>query len=262
MTFNYVKSGFGWLLVFAGIAFSSCDNKDNVSNARVEVRLTDAPGDYQEVNIDIQDVQVNVEDDSSGWKSINMQKGVYDLMKLTNGLDTLLGGVDLPAGKVSQIRLILGDNNSILVAGQVFDLKTPSAQQSGLKVQVHTELTAGVTYKVLLDFDAARSIVATGNGKFILKPVIRSIVQAKSGSIKGMVSPPASKPAIYALMGSDTIGTTFADTTSGQFLLKGLAAGTYTVTFAPMTGYLPTSRDSVSVTVGNATDLGTVTISQ
>lgn len=37
---------------------SSCS--DSEKNARLEVRLTDAPGDYQEVNIDIQEVQVHV----------------------------------------------------------------------------------------------------------------------------------------------------------------------------------------------------------
>jgi hypothetical protein len=63
-------------------------------------------------------------------------------------LDTLLGDIELPAGKVSQLRLILGSNNSIKVAGQVLllPLTTPSAQQSGLKVQIHTDLKEGITY--------------------------------------------------------------------------------------------------------------------
>lgn len=253
----------GWPLLLLFVALASC-NKDNNATAKLEVRLTDAPGDYQEVNIDIQDVQVNAEDGntSSGWKSLNVKKGVYNLMKLTNGLDTLLGDVQLPVGKVSQLRLILGSNNSIKVAGQLLLLTTPSAQQSGLKIQIHTDLKEGITYKILLDFDAARSIVSTGSGKFNLKPVIRSVVEAESGSVKGLVSPPASRPAVYALSGADTVATTFADSTSGKFLLKGLAAGTYNVSFAPKAGYQPTIKESVSVTIGNVTDLGTVLITQ
>jgi len=251
------------LLLFA-VAMTSC-NKDNNATARVEVRLTDAPGDYQEVNIDIQDVQVNSDDGtpSEGWKSLNLSnKGIFNLMKLTNGLDTLLGEVQLPVGKISQLRLILGSNNSIKVSDQTVLLTTPSAQQSGLKVQIHTDLKEGITYKILIDFDAARSIVSTGSGKFILKPVIRTVVEAESGSVKGLVSPVASRPAVYALSGTDTIATTFADSTSGKFLLKGLAAGTYNVSFAPKSGYLPTTKENVSVTVGNVTDIGTVMIAQ
>ena len=263
---NYLDSRTGWLLLLLGVALVSC-NKDNNSTARLEVRLTDAPGDYQEVNIDIQDIQVNADDGngSGGWQSLNLKnKGVYNLIKLTDGLDTLLGDIQLPVGKVSQLRLILGSNNSIKVAGQTqsLPLTTPSAQQSGLKVQIHTDLKEGITYKILLDFDAAHSIVATGSGKFILKPVIRTVVEAESGSVKGLVSPVASRPAVYALSGTDTIATTFADSTSGKFLLKGLAAGTYTVSFAPKTGYLPTTKENVSVTLGSVTDLGTILISQ
>src|SRR5882762_48835 len=118
-----------WLLLLLLVVVIASCNKENNATARLEVRLTDAPGDYQEVNIDIQDVQVNADDGnaSSGWKSLNLNKGVYNLMKLTNGLDTLLGEVQLPVGKVSQLRLILGSNNSIKVASQLLALKTPSA---------------------------------------------------------------------------------------------------------------------------------------
>jgi hypothetical protein len=134
---------------------------DGTNNAHLEIRLTDAPGDYQEVNIDVQGIEIRKDDRNSaaGWKSIEVQKGVYNLLALSNGLDILLSSVDLPPGKISQIRLILGDNNSIKIDGTKTALTTPSAQQSGLKLNVHAELMEGITYKILLDFDAARSIV-------------------------------------------------------------------------------------------------------
>jgi len=244
------------------LLMSNCTS-DNAKNAFLRVSLTDAPGDYQEVNIDIQDVQINSDANSnSGWKSLNVQKGVYNLLKFTNGLDTLLGSIELPAGKVSQIRLVLGSNNTIKIAGQSFNLTTPSAQQSGLKILVDTELSAGIVYKITLDFDAARSIVQTGSSKYILKPVIHSVVESQSGAIKGVINPTASSPAVYAIIGTDTLESTYADPLTGMFLLKGLAAGTYSVSFAPDTTYLPKTIDGVSVSNGIVTDLGTVQISQ
>lgn len=242
---------------------ASC-SKDNTQTATLQVALTDAPGDYQEVNIDIQDVQVNADagNSNSGWVSLNIKKGVYNLLKLTNGLDTLLGTVTLPVGKVSQIRLILGSNNTVKIADQFFSLATPSSQQSGLKILINSTLTAGVTYKITLDFDAARSIVLTGSSNYILKPVIRSVVAAQTGAIKGSIDPIASTPAVYAIQGTDTLATTYADQTTGKFLLKGLAAGSYNVSFAPKTGYLSKAVSSVAVTIGNVTDMGTVQISQ
>lgn len=250
-----------WLIGGIAALLSACSNNDT-QNATLQVRLTDAPGDYQAVNVDIQDVQINAAEGStnSGWKSLDIKKGVYNLLKFTNGLDTLLGSVELPAGRVSQIRLVLGPNNSVKVDGHTYNLTTPSAQQSGLKILVKTDLQGGVTYKITLDFDAARSIVKTGNGTYILKPVIRSLVEAQTGAIKGIVSPAASRPAVFAIQGIDTLASAYADTTSGKFLLKGLAAGSYTISFAPKTGYQPKAYNNVSVTVGSVTDMGTVEI--
>ena len=58
--------------------------------------------------------------------------------------------------------------------GEKIALKTPSGQESGLKVQVHQEVTGGILYRLTLDFDAGRSIVKAGNsGKYLLKPVLR-----------------------------------------------------------------------------------------
>jgi hypothetical protein len=62
------------------------------------------------------------------------------------------------------------------VDGVSYPLSTPSAEQSGLKLQVNATLEAGVVYTILLDFDANKSIVVTGNNTYKLKPVV-SIIQ-------------------------------------------------------------------------------------
>jgi Domain of unknown function (DUF4382) len=242
------------LVASSGFFYTSCSNE---STTRLEVRLTDSPGDFGEVNIDIQEVQVNTSTGNSGWVSLDIEAGVYNILKLTNGIDTLLGGVELPAGKVEQIRLVLGANNSVKVNGTTHAMTTPSAQQSGLKLNLHADLVEGITYKILLDFDAARSIVVHGNGTYSLKPVIRAIEEATSGAIKGTVSPIDATPAVYAIVGSDTVGTAFTDEL-GKFLLKGLPAGTYLVSLQPKDGFATVDKTDVEVTVGNVTDLGTI----
>lgn len=243
--------------LFAGMIACNSDEK----NARIQVWLTDAPGDYQEVNVDIQGVEIHASetDNGKGWKPLNVTQGVYNLLELTNGLDTLLGDIEIPAGKISQIRLKLGNNNSIKVNGKTFDLSTPSAQQSGLKLQVHETFTEGITYKILLDFDVARSIVKTGNNQYKLKPVIRAITEAQDGAITGNVTPKESTPAVYAILNTDTLGTTFCDST-GHFLLRGLPAGSYKLGFAPNENYIAVERNYVTVTLGKVTNVGTTEI--
>lgn len=249
------KLGVVALIGMLTLVFASCSND---GNARLEVRLTDAPGDFEAVNIDIQEVQVNTGNENSGWQSLIIEPGVYNILELTNGLDTLLGDITLPAGKVQQIRLVLGDDNSVVVDGQTHPLSTPSAQQSGLKLNLHVTLVEGVTYRLLLDFDAAASIVEHGNGTYSLKPVIRVISEATSGSIIGTVTPLDATPAVFVIAGSDTVGSAFTNEL-GKFMVQGVAAGTYTVSLVPSAGYTTIDKTNVVVTVGVATNLGTIT---
>ena len=167
----------------------ACEQNDGT--AKFNLHLTDAPADYDAVLVDIQSIEVHfATEDEGDWVTLeNINTGIYDLLKFNNSLDTLLVSADLPAGTVLQIRLILGENNSVVIDGEEFALTTPSAQTSGLKLNVHAQLEAGLTYDMWLDFDAARSIVKTGSGKYNLKPVIRAYTEATSGAIKGIVAP-------------------------------------------------------------------------
>jgi hypothetical protein len=256
------KQLLSWLMVASAfVFFTACESDDK--NARLQVWLTDAPGDYQEVNVDIQGVEIHRDetDNGSGWTSLDVNKGVYNLLELTNGLDTLLGEVEIPAGKISQVRLKLGSNNTLKVGNETYNLSVPSGQQSGLKLQVHESLAEGITYKILLDFDVARSIVhtGTGNNAYKLKPVIRTITEAQNGAIKGVVDPKEAKSAIYAIVNTDTLGTTYSDST-GHFLLRGLPANSYKVVFVPGDDYQNVEKTNITVQVGVVTDMGTVAI--
>lgn len=251
-------------LLSALIGFSACDSdkdSEGTGTAKMEVRLTDAPGDYEEVNVEIKSVQVHKEDgdDESGWITLDeIHPGIYNLLDFANGRDTLLASANLPVGHISQLRLVLGDNNSLkLKDNSVVDLKTPSGQTSGIKLQIDADLKSDVTYMVLLDFDAAKSVVARGNGQYNLKPVVRTITQAIAGGIRGKVTPAEYKPGIYVISAAnDTIGGFAND--NGDFLIKGVEAGTYTVKFYTKDAAHDTTVVDVNVTKDQIKDLGTI----
>jgi hypothetical protein len=201
----------------------------------------------------------SVEIKGSGGSGVllNANAGMYNLLDFTNGKDTLIASGDVAAGRVSQIRLILGNNNYVVIGGIRYDLSTPSAQQSGLKLNVQTDLSPGIDYILLLDFDAGRSIVTTGNGSYILKPVIRVVSVAATGSIAGFASPDAALPALATAMNATDTLSAFTDAT-GHFLIRGVPAGTYTVVIEPQLPYISDTVHAVSVSVGSVTDLGTV----
>jgi hypothetical protein len=245
--------------------FLSCSrNENSASNkAQLQVYLTDDPAAYDKVVIDVQDVQINVTDDTSGgWQSLStVGAGQYDLLKLVNDDDTLLAKSDIPSGTIHQMRLVLGPNNYVEIGGTQYPLETPSAQQSGLKLNIHQPVTSGILYTITLDFDAARSIVKTGNNRYILKPVIRTIFTAAGGSIKGVVTPTSFSTLVSAIMGTDTFST-FTNTT-GNYMIKGIPAGSYNVRFVPNdTTYVTENRTGITVTTGTVTTVDTVRLHQ
>jgi hypothetical protein len=261
------------LIVLIGIfifpfIFLSCkkDSAQNNTPPRLQVRLMDSPGDYEAVYIDVKDVQINVTGDTvNGWQSLpGVNAGVYDLLRLVNGKDTILANAEIPSGRLHQLRLILGTENYVKIEGtsQQIKLQTPSAQQSGLKINIQMDVQNGILYTISLDFDAARSINKTGNNKYMLKPVIRAILNAVGGSIKGVVIPKTFQSAIYAVQGIDTVASTFTDT-NGGYLIKGLPAGTYSVFYRPGDNtYKDSLRNNISVLFNVVTKIDTTFLHQ
>lgn len=245
------------LFIFLGMTACRKDKDNSATTARVNMRLTDAPADYDAVYIDIQEVEFKMQ----GHSTIGInpyRRGVYNILNFRNGTDTLLLNADLPAGNIEQIRLILGPNNFVVVDGVSYDLNTPSAQESGLKLNMHTVLKANASYDVWVDFDAGKSIHQTGSGKYQLKPVLRAYTALTNGRIEGYILPVAAMSTVYIIRGADTFSAIPGP--DGYFMVSGLEAGTYQVLVQP--NVLPFASYSVNVNVsfGVVTNIGTVTL--
>jgi hypothetical protein len=253
---------FGALLIAAGLSSCSKDDAGGSSTATgkasVSFHLTDAPGAYDAVNVDIR--QVVVITDQGETTLTPVKAGVYNLLEFSNGLDVLLCQSDLPAGHISQMRLVLGSNNSVVVDGKSYPLNTPSAQQSGLKFNFHQELKANASYHVWIDFDAGKSVVKTGKDSYNLKPTVRAYTELTNGKIKGVVLPLLAQPIVFAIKGSDTLSAIPAS--DGHFVFSGLAEGNYSLWYnvAAGSGFSATVKTNVAVSFGTITDVGTVTL--
>jgi len=244
--------------IMLGVVIISCNSNDDAAKSYpYSVRMTDAPGPYDAVYIDLQAVEITGNDGHTVM--LNANSGIYNLLDLSNGVDALIATDTLSSSRVEQIRLILGPNNTVVVNGVSHPLSTPSAEQSGLKLQVHQTLEAGVQYNVLLDFDANKSIVEEGNGTYTLKPVIRTIETAVSGSIKGKITPVGAIAAVTATSSSSLTYSSNVNA-SGEFLIMGLPPGVYSITVTPESPLSPVIVTNITVTTGIATDIGTIAL--
>jgi len=213
----------------------------------LRVALTDAPScGYDHVWITVEKVRVHqsstAADAEGGWAEITLATPRrIDLLSLTNGALEELGSTQLAAGSYSQIRLVLSSNtgtgaSSVANAvqptgGAVIPLSTPSAQQSGLKLQAHFTVAAGQTADLVLDFDACKSVVKAGNsGQYNLKPVMTVLPRITSSTIQGFVSTtmPIASTTVAAQQNGATVRSTTPDST-GSFSIPFLPAGTYTL---------------------------------
>ncbi len=257
-------------LIAFSLLFSACEVTDspNEGTGQLAVRLTDEPGDYDAVFIEIEAVKVIADNDPNdgvvedGWITVSDERMRIDLLELQNGETILLGEEKLEAGFYHQIRLILGDDNAVIIDGETFPLKTPSAQQSGLKLNIDAEVEAGEIYVLLIDFNAGKSIVKAGNsGKYILKPVIRTVELGETGSVEGTVEPNTFPTTVLAVADGDTL-TAYTEN-NGDFMFIGVVPDTYDFIFQPGDeAFADTTLANVTVEADENVDLGTVTLQE
>lgn len=247
------------------VILSGCSKDDSQAPAagtgQLKMYLTDSPSMvFDEVNIMVDRVEVHQAgaDSTGGWVTINSTPYTYDLLTLTNGQTAILGNATLAAGTYTQIRLIIDTGSNVVVAGVPFNLEIPSGMQTGLKLVHEFTIQANATTELTFDFDAARSVNLTGNGQYMLKPVIRVQSNDVSGSISGTVFQPDARAIVWTNVGGDTVSTA-ADTTNGSFRLVALPQGSYSVRFVPSSiAYADTTVNGVVVMGNHDTNLGTV----
>ena len=227
----------------------------------VSMSMTDAPACYESVVVTVEKVRLHMDDSTgtgSGWKEIVPPGGPVrvDLLNLTNGAIAELGSATVTAGTYTQVRLVLAETGNTVtpVGGTPQPLKTPSGQQSGLKINGDFTVPANATRNIVLDFDGCKSIVLTGAGTYLLKPVVRVSEKVDTG-IQGYVSTALAAATVSAQQNGTVLRSTIPDAT-GKFKLAYLPAGTYTVVITAdgaATGVVDSVPVGTSTTVINGT---------
>lgn len=170
-----MKALFTSAIALAFVLVTAC-NKENTDHpsgeASLKIKLTDAPFNAEEVNVDIRQVQVNYRSDSTGWVNLNTNAGIYNLLSLQNNVQTVLATGNNNGGIVHELRFLLGPSNSIKIDSILYPLSIPSGAESGLKIKVGKQL-ASTLDSLVVDFDAGLSVIKTGNDVYKLKPVLK-----------------------------------------------------------------------------------------
>jgi hypothetical protein len=215
----------------------------------LQLSLTDAPScGFDAVNVTITDISVNQSSTAAatdgGWVHLPVTLQKVNLLSLQNGVLASLGQLPLAPGKYTQMRLLLAANSGGTLANSVVPtggsetaLTTPSAQQTGLKMNVDIDIAANQIADFVLDFNACKSIVSAGaSGKYLLKPVVAvtaNFISGVKGTVDASIEAGSSANTLVMLEqpGTSTQAPVVVKATApdaaGNYLLEPVAPGTY-----------------------------------
>ncbi|MBL7740366.1 MAG: DUF4382 domain-containing protein [Chitinophagaceae bacterium] len=287
--FRRICLALGIIALFV-ILINSCKKESSESVAipegqqRIRIRLSDNPVNYDAVNVDIQQVIVQIIPDScrgrgdnngndcydddeyrcSVWDTLDIRPGVYNLLDLSNGADTLLASGLTIEGRINKIKLVLGTNNSVVIDSVSYPL-TLWNNNRVWTIQVKGRDIFEITpndLQLWLDFDAGASIVKVSNNRFVLKPRIKIFVPAQTASIKGKILPRQAEAVVAAYTATDTL-VAIPDHGDGRFKIRGIRDSVATVFInATANGYRDTTILNVPLRRGEETNIGTIQLRQ
>jgi hypothetical protein len=287
---------FALLTLFFGILLFgvSCqkdltgDNQVPAGKQKIEVYLNDDPDfNFTKVLIDLRAVEVKIDtggmrrndddyddddddDDHHGsdkygkWDTLNVKPGIYDLLRLRNGVDTLIANGFAVSGKVIKVRLTLGSNNSVWIDNKSFPLPLCDKNQSYLYVRIKSntiDVLQGGGIRINLDFDVSKSINSKRSGtEFCLRPVLKAYSHDQSGEIEGKVLPAAALTRVMVFNATDTAFAIPDYDDDGEYKVKGLNAGTYSILFDGISPYKDTTIQNIVVRRNEDTKVATITL--
>jgi len=241
------------LLLGAVFMLYYCSSSTDSANGHLRVLLTDAPASYESVTVYFSEISAHID---SAWVNVMTEPAGVDLLQYSNGETFILASEDVTPGHYTQIRVKI-DSAIVFEDGTRHELTVPSGAKTGLKFGPQFTINEGSTYTLVIDFDASKSVVKSGQN-WKLQPHIRVIAEATSGSISGKVLNSADAPVATAMSTTDT-ATTFVDVTSGNFRLSYLPEGLYTVAIEDTNG-LGFTLENIVVNAGHDNDIGDITL--
>jgi hypothetical protein len=284
---------FSLFLVFT-LLLASCKKENSASSPgtrQVKIFLTDGPARFDAVNIDIMRVEVwtlpdccrdkrsddrgdehedDHDEDSSEqrsgcgkWDTLSIRPGVYNLLNLSNGTDTLLATGYTPAGAIRKVRITLGDHNTVVADSVSYPLYLHSNHHQIIIKPKDDEFEnqGRNNLQLWLDFDAGHSIIKEQDNHFYLRPSIHLFTPGSTAAIEGRVQPAQANAIVSTISNGDTLVA--MPRLDGYFKIRGIRSATANLFVnATANGYADTTLNSIQLHPGKETNIGTVTLHQ
>jgi len=194
------------------------------------------------------------------WDTLSITPHIYDLLKLTNGMDTLAANSFAQVGKITKIRITFGANNTIWTDSTHFYFLTLCDSEPYIYASVTSNtidtLTNGQAI-LRVDFNVAKSINYQ-LGRYCFEPKIISYTDNNTGQLAGLVTPPAANTTIIVYNSTDTAYAMPEE--DGEYKIRGIIPATYSVLYKATAPYKDTLINNVQVIAGQTISMPTITM--
>jgi Domain of unknown function (DUF4382) len=289
-----MKTNNRWLLTATGIAmtcifFVACNKENSGSSvntagkSQLSIYMMDDPIAFTKVLIDIKQVAVKIDtaaphddkdddhqwgDDYKGckngkstiWDTLAITPGVYDLLKLRNGTDTLLASGLVAKGKVLQVRITLGTNNTVYTDSVTHYPLNIIGTRNYFDINVRKGDVSAISnsqFKLWFDFNLARSIFFFNN-QYWLKPELKPFNDHKKPKLEGRVLPEGASGLVTIFNQTDTLYA--LPWAGGYYQVRNIDAGTYKIYFKGWRGYKDTTISNIVVGSSGVTKVPVITL--
>lgn len=158
---------------------TSCSNELETetfeNSSLITVKLQGTPSTFNKANLEVIDVQIRVledELDPNAWVSLNpVNTGIHDLTKIIdNQVVTLVDFEEIPSEFIYNIKLVFGDQNTVVKNGLEYVLDIASEHDNASVNIVGKQLISNKVYDFVLVFDTDDSIEMSSEGTANLNP--------------------------------------------------------------------------------------------
>jgi hypothetical protein len=276
------------LLVFACNKNNSSNSNPNIPKGQSQVSLymMDGPVQLDSVLIDIRQVLVEVDTATTNsapdypnqwgdnwcgfgrgpsnksvvWDTLSITPGIYNLLALRNGTDTLLSSGLITTGKILKIQITLGSDNKVYTDSTTSYPLEVFGRNPYFTINVSRADVASVTnneFKLWLDFNLSRSIIFW-NGGFLLEPYFTVFNDNVTAKVEGVVKPFGAGALVTAYNATDTLYA--IPFWNGGYEFRNVPAGTYSINFKGTSGYQDTTISNIVVDSMRVVNVPTITL--
>lgn len=251
-----MKKGLFFTVVCMIIAlgFTSCKKEEAKGNT-FKVRMTDSPGDFVQLNIQITGVDAYMT--NKGWVNLSSQTQSVNVLTLTNGNEIVLANAtSVDAGVYTKLRIRFASQASIMLVGggSTLALNWTGGTQE-VEIDINQNISADAGANLLLDFNVAQSVTELG-GIFSLNPMI-TVIQDEETGIQGTLNG-AANAMVQVSNGNNTYSTYV--NAQGKFMLRGLTPGNYTIAVMESGSDQTQQVGNATVNKGEITQVGTLDV--